>query len=230
MTETTAAGDLQPSLTIERPDQLKALGHPLRLRVLERLSGSKPMTNRALAAELGVDPGHLHFHVRMLLRVGLIESAEGGIGREKPYRAVSHRIQVSPELRAAGLLGSTHAALIESVSRGWVAYGAQDRFGSLKATAHVHQDTLRQLLRDFFARVQEAEEAALANGDEIEELRISVFHHPPPPQSLSAGTGTHLAGDGPEDGWPHADGGPPADGPNADGRPVHRPHAGGPAA
>ena len=34
------------------------------------------LTNRELAARLSVDPGHLHFHVRMLHRAGLIELAE----------------------------------------------------------------------------------------------------------------------------------------------------------
>ena len=48
-------------LTIERAEQLKALGHPLRLRVLEMLGGEgdKPLTNRELADRLGVDPGPL---------------------------------------------------------------------------------------------------------------------------------------------------------------------------
>ena len=38
-------------LTIERAEQLKALGHPLRLRVLEMLGGEgdEPLTNRELA-------------------------------------------------------------------------------------------------------------------------------------------------------------------------------------
>ena len=71
-------------LTLERPEQLKALGHPLRLRVLEMLGADNedPMTNRELAQRLGVYPGHLHFHVKMLLRAGLIERADGGSGRE----------------------------------------------------------------------------------------------------------------------------------------------------
>src|SRR5689334_24306887 len=61
-------------LILDQPEQLKALGHPLRLRVLEMLgtSGEDAITNRELANKLGVDPGHLHFHVRMLLRAGLI--------------------------------------------------------------------------------------------------------------------------------------------------------------
>src|ERR687887_2180088 len=76
-------------LEIQRPDQLKALGHPLRLRVLETLGPGDELTNRELANRLGVDPGHLHFHVRMLLNAGLIDRAERSGGREKPYRAVA---------------------------------------------------------------------------------------------------------------------------------------------
>src|SRR6266571_5601674 len=85
---------------IERAEQLKALGHPLRLRVLEMLGaeGEKPLTNRELAQRLSVDPGHLHFHVKMLMRAGLIELASGGKGREKPYRAVARTVRVAPQL------------------------------------------------------------------------------------------------------------------------------------
>jgi DNA-binding transcriptional ArsR family regulator len=91
----TAPSDV---LTIERAEQLKALGHPLRLRVLEMLGGEgeEPLTNRELAQRLGVDPGHLHFHVKMLLRAGLIERAGGGKGREKPYRSVATTVRVAP--------------------------------------------------------------------------------------------------------------------------------------
>ena len=73
-------------LTLDKPEQLKALGHPLRLRVLETLGAgdSEHLTNRELASRLGVDPGHLHFHVRMLLRAGLIELAEGARGARSP--------------------------------------------------------------------------------------------------------------------------------------------------
>ena len=188
----------RPPVTIERPDQLKALGHPLRLRVLELLSDSRPLTNRELAGELDIDPGHLHFHVRMLLRAGLIELAKGGQGREKPYRAVAQSLHLSPELRATGLVGNAQAAMIETVSRGWVAFGAQGRFRSVKATAHVSPETLQQLLRDFFERVREAEEAAIAAADDAAELLVSVFYHPPPQgsaaeQARPTGTGTAAA-------------------------------------
>src|SRR3954465_12247024 len=114
-------------LTIERPEQLKALGHPLRLRVLETLSKDtdEPLTNRDLAQRLGVDPGHLHFHVRMLLRAGLIQlpsgGGGGGRGRGKPYRAAARTVRVSPELRA--MASDVQAAMLDEVQRGWTRWG-----------------------------------------------------------------------------------------------------------
>src|ERR687887_1506497 len=105
-------------LTLDRPEQLKALGHPLRLRVLETLgTGSEEhLTNRELAQKLDVDPGHLHFHVRMLLKAGLIELTDGGQrGREKPYRAVAKVFRVAPELLASGGARDVQAAMIDQV-------------------------------------------------------------------------------------------------------------------
>ena len=112
-------------LTIERAEQLKALGHPLRLRVLEMLGaeGEQALTNRELANRLGVDPGHLHFHVKMLVRAGLIERTEGGKGREKPYRAVATTVRVGPELLRSRLTGDLQAAMLEEVQQGFAAAG-----------------------------------------------------------------------------------------------------------
>src|SRR6478672_13338863 len=112
----------QPSpadvLELDRPEQLKALGHPLRLKVLQALGQSEePLTNRELAARLAVDPGHLHFHVRMLHRAGLIELAETD-GREKPYRPVAKHLKVGPEIRAAGLASELQAAQLRELQRG----------------------------------------------------------------------------------------------------------------
>src|SRR3954447_19365016 len=108
------------TLIVDRPDQLKALGHPLRLRVLQALGETdQPLTNRDLAEVIGVYPGHLHFHVRMLHRAGLIRLAEGGRGREKPYRSVAEHITVSPEFRSAGLAAELDAAMLDEVARGW---------------------------------------------------------------------------------------------------------------
>jgi len=102
-------------LEVERPEQLKALGHPLRLKVLQVLGESeRPLTNRELAASLSVDPGHLHFHVRMLHRAGLIELADVA-GREKPYRPVAKHFVVGQEVRATGLASDLQGAQLREL-------------------------------------------------------------------------------------------------------------------
>src|SRR5438552_15061407 len=93
--------------------------------------GEWQLTNRELAQRLGVDPGHLHFHVRMLLKAGLIELAdENGRGREKPYRAVAKVFRVSPELLAAGGARDIQAAMIDQVQRAHAVYSADGTFRS----------------------------------------------------------------------------------------------------
>jgi DNA-binding transcriptional ArsR family regulator len=146
-------------LTIERPEQLKALGHPLRLKVLQTLGeNNESLTNRELAARLGVDPGHLHFHVRMLHKAGLIELAETGRGREKPYRAVAPHVRVSPEIRAAGLAGELQAAMLGEIQRGWHAYGAKGEFRSAQINVRMNPERLRELLNVMIERADDLED------------------------------------------------------------------------
>ena len=124
---------VQDTLILDKPEQLKALGHPLRVRVLEMLGQEEEwqLTNRELAQRLGVDPGHLHFHVRMLLKAGLIELAHnGGSGREKPYRAVARTFRVAPELLASGGARDIQAAMIDQVQRAHALYAGKGTFRS----------------------------------------------------------------------------------------------------
>jgi len=70
--------------------EVKALGHPLRLRIL-RLCGERALTNKQLADRLDRDPGTVLYHVRQLVDVGLLAPAEVRTGDsgalEKPYRS-----------------------------------------------------------------------------------------------------------------------------------------------
>ena len=148
----------QDVLEIERPEQLKALGHPLRLKVLQVLGESdKALTNRELAQRLSVDPGHLHFHVRMLHRAGLIELADRG-GREKPYWPVAKHLKVGPEIRATGLASELQAAQLRELQRGFELHASNGEFRSAQVHAKVEIETLRTLLNELIERVNELEE------------------------------------------------------------------------
>ena len=164
-------------LILDKPEQLKALGHPLRLRVLEMLGadGEQPMTNRELAQRLGVDPGHLHFHVRMLLRAGLIDRADGGRGREKPYRALARTVRVAPQLLQSSLASDLQAAMLDEVQRGFAAH-QQSGFRSAQVTLRISEERALELITEFVERLRDAEEP------EADQVVLTAVVHPPSPR------------------------------------------------
>lgn len=87
----TAESDEQQR-TISDPASLKALAHPLRLKLLRELGVSGPATSTTLAAALGENTGTLSYHLRQLEHAGFIEDdPERGRtgGRERWWRKVA---------------------------------------------------------------------------------------------------------------------------------------------
>ena len=167
------------TLILDKPEQLKALGHPLRVRVLEMLGqdGDWQLTNRELAQRLGVDPGHLHFHVRMLLKAGLIELADSeGRGREKPYRAVAKVFRVAPELLAAGGASDLQAAMIEQVQRAHGLYSEQGEFRGAQLEVRLTMEHALRLMTDTLDTARDVED------DSADKIVLTLFAHPPADQ------------------------------------------------
>lgn len=70
------------------PTALKALTHPLRLRLLGLLRVDGPATASGLAARLGLNSGATSYHLRQLALHGFIEEDEGrGSQRDRWWRA-----------------------------------------------------------------------------------------------------------------------------------------------
>jgi DNA-binding transcriptional ArsR family regulator len=70
---------------------LRALAHPLRVRLLGRLRLHGPATASQLAAALGENSGATSYHLRELAKFGLVvEDTERNRGRERWWRA-GHR-------------------------------------------------------------------------------------------------------------------------------------------
>lgn len=160
-------------ITVDRPDQLKALGHPLRLRVLETLGATdEALTNRELAKRLGVDPGHLHFHVKMLLSAGLIELSNGGRRREKPYRAVARRVRVAPELLAHGSANDVRAAMLDDVQQGWSRFSPTSEFRSAQMLVTIDPEKVRDLWNVLVDKARELEDESLPT------QMVTLFTHP----------------------------------------------------
>lgn len=64
----------------------RALGHPLRLRILERLNVNGPMEPNELATAIGAPLGVIAYHVNVLRGAGVIEE----IGQREARGAVAH--------------------------------------------------------------------------------------------------------------------------------------------
>ena len=86
---------------------LKALAHPLRVRMLGLLRSEGPATATGLGARVGESSGTTSYHLRRLADAGLVTAAEElGNARERWWRAAqaSTRLEpadVDPELRPA---------------------------------------------------------------------------------------------------------------------------------
>ena len=82
--------DVKPSLLPARSlgaREVRALAHPLRLRMLDSLSDGRSATASMLARELGESSGATSYHLRALASAGLlIEDPERRKGRERWWR------------------------------------------------------------------------------------------------------------------------------------------------
>lgn len=75
------------------PRAMRALAHPLRLTLLELASLEGSLTATRAAELTGESSASCSFHLRQLAKYGFLEEAEGGTGRERPWRmkTLSHR-------------------------------------------------------------------------------------------------------------------------------------------
>ena len=78
--------------------ELRAVGHPLRLELLQLLRVEGPATASQLARKLGESSGSTSYHLRALHRAGMIEEDEQRNGRERWWRRVAGRALIPNSL------------------------------------------------------------------------------------------------------------------------------------
>lgn len=65
---------------------IRALAHPLRIRILDLLDERQPLTATELSELVGESPANCSFHLRTLAKYGFVEEAGGGTGRNRPWQ------------------------------------------------------------------------------------------------------------------------------------------------
>ena len=117
---------MSDEIVLREPRQIRALAHPLRLRILAYLQLEGPATATTMGTQFGESAALLSYHLRQLAKYGYVEEAHelGRTRKERPWRAramgerLDRTMYDSPGVRpaAAALLaqfveGATHIYL-----------------------------------------------------------------------------------------------------------------------
>jgi hypothetical protein len=114
--------------------------------------------------------------VRMLLKAGLIELADDGAGREKPYRAVAKTFRVAPELLASGGARDIQAAMIDQVQRAHGLYSEKGEFRGAQLELRMTLGRALDMMTAFLSAARDVEDQA------ADKIVLTMFAHPPASQ------------------------------------------------
>jgi DNA-binding transcriptional ArsR family regulator len=91
-------------------DRLKAIAHPLRVRLLQLLREDGPSTATRLGERTGESSGSTSYHLRQLAAHGFVGDDPGhGNGRERWWRAIAARTSLAaPDVRASAADAETY--------------------------------------------------------------------------------------------------------------------------
>lgn len=192
------SGDMhERRVRLSDPRALRALAHPLRLALLDRLMSFGQQTAAQCATALGSTTSNCSYHLRALGRVGLVEPVGSTDGRERPWRATATGLEFGPDVSsspasAAAALAVDELALAgdEELTRSararnpdlptdWRAAEAYHTYG-LRVTAselRLLVETIDELVRPYIGATRpDAPEDA-----DVAHLRLLAFRHPQSP-------------------------------------------------
>lgn len=110
---------------ISDPQRVRAMTHPIRLRLLDYLGTVSDATATDCAEHVGESVASCSFHLRMLAKYGFIERAPSR-GREKPWRLVGRTRSTQPDfddpesVQAVSALAVTYLEYQAGLMRTWL--------------------------------------------------------------------------------------------------------------
>ena len=140
-------------------EALKALAHPLRVRIFSELTSYGPATASALAGRLGESSGSTSYHLRQLEKHGYVrEDADRGNGRDRWWKAARRSTFTGPppegDAESAALHDDYAAAVLAIYSdraQGWLS--AQHAWPREWQNAGTFSDAVLRLTADETARL-----------------------------------------------------------------------------
>ncbi|MGI5379123.1 ArsR/SmtB family transcription factor [Streptomyces sp. CA-251387] len=160
-------GNRLGDIEITDPKAMRALAHPVRLAILERLQRHGPATATQLSPQVGATPSVTSWHLRHLAGFGLVRDAEGGTDRrERRWEAVARgfRFQMPEDAEgasAARALGWEMFARAAELPERW-ATETEPRLEPAWRRVAKLADTRIVVSADELAAIDDAIEAVLA--------------------------------------------------------------------
>jgi DNA-binding transcriptional ArsR family regulator len=185
---------MKPIVSIDDPRYVKAMSHPLRVRILAMLDERTASPNQ-LSGWLGATLGTVAYHVRTLEQLGLIELVDetrvrGAVehhyrAKERPLVTVEGWAQAPPIAKQAAVGSSLD--VIAEYSKASAAAGGFDRADAQLRRALVRLDAKG------FKQLSKACDKLLEQAEKIEEAAASRIAKDPPADDLvEAGLGVLL--------------------------------------
>jgi predicted ArsR family transcriptional regulator len=137
--------DSLPARRLATLQEARALAHPLRVRIL-RLCLDQALTNKELAALLGLRPATVLHHVRTLVATGFLAEQEWRRGprgsTEKPYRSTGKSWQLDEAMAGKGAL----EAVLEAVAAEVNEAGPDSVIEAARMALHLRPEQLDELV------------------------------------------------------------------------------------
>lgn len=105
----------RPTRTLGDAQSLQALAHPTRLGLMEAIALAGSLTATQASEVVGESPTACAYHLRMLGRLGFIEEAGGGHGRERPWRLTHTSLSIAEDSDDPAVLRAAQA-----LSKAWI--------------------------------------------------------------------------------------------------------------
>ncbi|WP_433774306.1 helix-turn-helix domain-containing protein [Bacillus wiedmannii] len=184
-------------MILESSEQIHALSHPLRQRILSILS-SKELTNKQISEMLGESAPKVHFHVKELLNAGIIkltkEEIHGSIV-EKKYAASARSFRLSSSLELSKVdehklyestFHETYRNLIESIDYYEGALSNSQIFQQQILLTSEEVNSIHNHLSAIHEILNRSQTENKKTAEHPSPFSLSYFFHPTPPVSQSS--------------------------------------------
>lgn len=172
---------------VSEPTELRVLAHPVRFALLDLLAEG-PLTATQCATSLGESPANCSYHLRQLAKYGHVFAAEGGRGRERPWRIRDEGISWDEQSPAGKTAGAALGDVVDTHRfDAWRSYRQRqgheprewrDAALSTDAVAWMTAAELKQFTQDFydlFAPFHARHDDAALRPDDARAVRFFAY-------------------------------------------------------